>query len=111
MPLRHIPELLLRDDGRAGNAARGVSSDIQINAVCGLIVHVDIAVIIVYRGNRLTLIIPQVFFCGDPSGAEAACKEAAGMAAAEARMTYAAAGAHCAQKRNKHSARRADKTG
>lgn len=92
MPLRHIPELLLRDDSRAGNAARGVSSDIQINAVRGLIVHVDIAVVIIYRGDRLTLIIPQVFFCGDPSGAEAACKEAAGIAAAEARMTYAAAG-------------------
>ena len=92
MPLRHIPELLLRDDSRAGNAARGVSSDIQINAVYGLVVHVDIAVIIVYRGDRLPLIIPQVIFCGDPSGAEAACKGAAGMAAAEARMTYAAAG-------------------
>lgn len=92
MPLRHIPELLLRDDSRAGNAARGVSSDIQINAVCGLVVHVDIAVIIVYRGDRLTLIIPQVIFCGDPSGAEAACKETAGIAAAEARMTYTAAG-------------------
>lgn len=69
-----------------------VSSDIQINAVRGLIVHVDIAVVIIYRGDRPILIIPQVFFGGDPSGAEAACKGAAGMAAAEARMTCAAAG-------------------
>ena len=64
MPIYQLAEPLPGNDLHLRDAAVIPSLDVQVNAVLGLIIHIDTAVIVIDGCNGLSLVVPQLFlFC------------------------------------------------